>query len=184
MAGPEAPFLFLLIREYALAARPNHPNDLGVRDLTPRLQVEEAGRTIVEMLVPALKPDHISPAHEVQIPLRRGSCARRAMVQACFWHIHWHQSDPQERPQGCSQGPASDWASSGPPDSSMPSGTLGLPTRSNRECTPGKARTYDTKHVTKPESEAEEPSEVIENMVSAAGFEPATHALKGHCSTS
>jgi hypothetical protein len=25
--------------------------------------------------------------------------------------------------------------------------------------------------------------EVLENMVSAAGFEPATHALKGHCST-
>ena len=26
-------------------------------------------------------------------------------------------------------------------------------------------------------------SQIIEIMVSAAGFEPATHALKGHCST-
>jgi hypothetical protein len=26
-------------------------------------------------------------------------------------------------------------------------------------------------------------SHVLENLVSAAGFEPATHALKGHCST-
>jgi integrase len=48
----------------------------------------------------------------------------------------------------------------------------------------GKARSYDTKHVTKLGSERGEQSEVIENMVSAAGFEPATHALKGHCSTS
>jgi hypothetical protein len=27
------------------------------------------------------------------------------------------------------------------------------------------------------------PPQVIENLVSAAGLEPATHALKGHCST-
>jgi hypothetical protein len=26
-------------------------------------------------------------------------------------------------------------------------------------------------------------NEVVENLVSAAGLEPATHALKGHCST-
>ena len=42
---------------------------------------------------------------------------------------------------------------------------------------------YVTKHVTKHEEEREETPEVIENLVSAAGFEPATHALKGHCST-
>jgi hypothetical protein len=27
------------------------------------------------------------------------------------------------------------------------------------------------------------PSKLLKNLVSAAGFEPATHALKGHCST-
>jgi len=43
----------------------------------------------------------------------------------------------------------------------------------------GKSGGYDTN---KAEREDQIP-QVIEKMVSAAGFEPATHALKGHCST-
>ena len=42
---------------------------------------------------------------------------------------------------------------------------------------------YATKDATSgPFAEMVQP-EVIENVVSAAGLEPATHALKGHCST-
>ena len=49
--------------------------------------------------------------------------------------------------------------------------------------TPGKNRGYVTRHVTNGASGTEDPLQVAENLVSAAGLEPATHALKGHCST-
>jgi len=42
---------------------------------------------------------------------------------------------------------------------------------------------YDTNHDTKRDQRQQQPTQIIENMVSAAGLEPATHALKGHCST-
>ncbi len=47
----------------------------------------------------------------------------------------------------------------------------------------GKEEGYGTKQGTNPDGAPGTASEVIENLVSAAGFEPATHALKGHCST-
>ena len=47
----------------------------------------------------------------------------------------------------------------------------------------GKTRGYDTKDDTNQEQLTEQLPQVTENVVSAAGFEPATHALKGHCST-
>jgi integrase len=42
---------------------------------------------------------------------------------------------------------------------------------------------YDTNNDTKQGEQQEQIPQVIEILVSAAGFEPATHALKGHCST-
>jgi integrase len=42
---------------------------------------------------------------------------------------------------------------------------------------------HDTNSDTKRGLSEEQIPQVIETMVSAAGFEPATHALKGHCST-
>jgi hypothetical protein len=42
----------------------------------------------------------------------------------------------------------------------------------------GKEKGYDTNHVTKSVGAPDAASEVVENMVSAAGLEPATHALK------
>jgi integrase len=42
---------------------------------------------------------------------------------------------------------------------------------------------YDTNNDTKRDASENIPPQVIENMVSAEGFEPSTHALKGHCST-
>jgi hypothetical protein len=45
--------------------------------------------------------------------------------------------------------------------------------------TGSKAGGYDTNNDTNQEEFAEKLPQVIENMVSAAGFEPATHALKG-----
>jgi integrase len=42
------------------------------------------------------------------------------------------------------------------------------------------ARIYDTNHDTKRSNAENIPPQVIENLVSAAGFEPATHALKEH----
>jgi integrase len=56
-------------------------------------------------------------------------------------------------------------------------------TRSSGSERVGKERGYVTNHVTNPLGTPDGASEVVENMVSAAGFEPATHALKGHCST-
>jgi integrase len=47
-----------------------------------------------------------------------------------------------------------------------------------------KTRGYDTKHDTKEDFLHEEIPQVIENLVSADGLEPSTHALKGHCSAS
>ena len=47
----------------------------------------------------------------------------------------------------------------------------------------GETGGYDTNSDTKQEEPIEQFRQVTENMVSAAGFEPATHALKGHCST-
>ena len=49
--------------------------------------------------------------------------------------------------------------------------------------TGGETRGYDTNHDTKGQQLTEQCPQVIETVVSAAGFEPATHALKGHCST-
>jgi integrase len=47
----------------------------------------------------------------------------------------------------------------------------------------GKREGYDTNHDTKRGAVETITPQVIEILVSAAGFEPATHALKGHCST-
>jgi hypothetical protein len=44
-------------------------------------------------------------------------------------------------------------------------------------------RGYGTENGTNPDAAQKSALELPENMVSAAGFEPATHALKGHCST-
>jgi hypothetical protein len=44
-------------------------------------------------------------------------------------------------------------------------------------------RGYDTNNDTKRGLPEEQIPQVVEMMVSAAGLEPATHALKGHCST-
>jgi len=41
---------------------------------------------------------------------------------------------------------------------------------------------YDTNHDTKRGDAETIPPQVIENLVSADGLEPSTHALKGHCS--
>ena len=41
---------------------------------------------------------------------------------------------------------------------------------------------YDTNHDTKRSDVDSIPPQVIENLVSADGLEPSTHALKGHCS--
>jgi len=48
---------------------------------------------------------------------------------------------------------------------------------------PAKEEGYGKNHGTNSDARLETALEVVENMVSAAGFEPATHALKGHCST-
>ena len=47
----------------------------------------------------------------------------------------------------------------------------------------GETGGYDTNSDTKRKEATEQIPQVTEIMVSAAGFEPATHALKGHCST-
>ena len=52
-------------------------------------------------------------------------------------------------------------------------------TRPERAKSEGETRSYDTNNDTKPEEYQEQIPQVIENLVSAAGFEPATHALKG-----
>jgi len=41
---------------------------------------------------------------------------------------------------------------------------------------------YDTNHDTKRGDVEAIPMQIIENVVSADGLEPSTHALKGHCS--
>ena len=56
-------------------------------------------------------------------------------------------------------------------------------TRANTANSAGETGGYDTNNDTKRELRTEEIPQLVENMVSAAGFEPATHALKGHCST-
>ena len=56
-------------------------------------------------------------------------------------------------------------------------------TRPERAKLEGETRSYDTNNDTKRKEHQEQILQVIENLVSAAGFEPATHALKGHCST-
>jgi Phage integrase family len=47
----------------------------------------------------------------------------------------------------------------------------------------GKDESYGTNNVTTTAVEPASQTQPVENLVSAAGFEPATHALKGHCST-
>ena len=47
----------------------------------------------------------------------------------------------------------------------------------------GETGGYDTNNDTNQKESTEQLPQVTEIMVSAAGLEPATHALKGHCST-